>query len=103
MSELIRRPCPQRETTFFDSHLKVETDISGNDSKGRLSGKGSVRKRDVVYAFLHALAAIALIHAYININHLSAKKDAGEGFSTIFLLHIDNSVKLKGQHAGAII
>ena len=76
MSELIRRPCPQRETNIFDSHLKVEAD----DSKDRLSGKGSVRKRDVVYAFLHALAAIALIHAYININHLSAKKDAGQGF-----------------------
>ena len=103
MSELIRRPCPQRETTLFDSHLKVETDVGSNSSKDRLSGKGSVRKRDVVYAFLHALAAIALIHAYININHLSAKKDAGQGFSTIFLLHIDNSVKLKGQHDGAII
>ena len=100
MSELIRRPCPQRETTFFDSHLKVETDISGNDSKERLSGKGSVRKRDVVYAFLHALAAIALIHAYINIIQLSANKDAGQRFSTIILLHIDSSMKLEGQQDG---
>ena len=88
MSELIRRPCPQRETTFFDSHLKVETDVGSNSSKDRLSGKGSVRKRDVVYAFLHAFTAIALILAYININDLSAKKDAGQRFSTTILLII---------------
>ena len=92
MSELIRRPCPQRETTFYDSHLKVETDVNGNNFKDRLSSKGSVRKRDVVFAFLHVFTAIALIHAYININHLSAKKDTGQRFSTIILLHIDNSV-----------
>ena len=95
MSELIRRPCPQRETTFFDSHLKVETDISGNDSKGRFSGKGSVRKRDVVYAFLHAFTAIALIHAYTNINHLTEKKDAGKGSLIFILFRVDNYSKGK--------
>ena len=93
MSELIRRPCPQRDATFYDSHLKVETDVNGNNFKDRLSSKGSVRKRDVFFAFLHAFAAIALIHAYININELSAKKEAGQGISTIILLHIDNSVR----------
>ena len=77
MSELIRRPCPQRDATFYDSHLKVETDVNTNSAKDR-PNKGSVRKRDVVYAFLHAIAAIALIYAYTSINQLSAKKDAGQ-------------------------
>ena len=80
MSELTRRPCAQRNETFYDSHLKVETDV--NNNKDSVSN-GSVRKRDVVYTLLHTFTAVALIHAYTHINSLSeSNKAAGEGFST---------------------
>lgn len=82
MSELTRRPCTQKNETFYDSHVKVETDVNNNSGKDCF-GKGSVRKRDVLYALLHAFTAVALIHAYTHINYLSgSNKDAGQGFST---------------------
>ena len=75
MSELTRRPCAQRNETFYDSHLKVEADVNNNSTKKR---NGSVRKRDVVYTLIHAFTLVALIHAYTHINHLSSSnKDAG--------------------------
>ena len=96
-SEITRRKsAPQRNTPVsecireWNSHLKVEPDANNNSARNCCSN-GSVRKRDVVFALLHAFTAIALIHAYTHINYRSANnKDAGQGFSA-FIFNVDPS------------